>query len=250
MTLAHSLRLRWSASTVRTLGLIALAWLLAIALNLFGFGSHENILSSPWRILTGILSWLLMVTAMMLPSSLGLLGLMQRAAASQASRGGPSVNQLMLGFVGAYLAVWLGFALIAWIFDAGIHRLTTISSLARANTWMLAPLSLALAGVFQFSSLKGKCLKACRTPASFFSLHYRKGVHGAWRMGLEHGLHCLGCCWALMLVIFAVGSNNLVWMVALTGLTMIERLGPHGDLLRRPIGIGLLLAAAYLGFAT
>jgi predicted metal-binding membrane protein len=106
-----------------------------------------------------------------------------------------------------------------------------------------------LAGAFQFSSLKGKCLHACRNPASFFTLHYRKGVRGAANLGLKHGLHCLGCCWALMLVMFAVGSNDLVWMVALTGITMIERLGPHGDLLRKPIGVGLLFAAAYLGYS-
>jgi predicted metal-binding membrane protein len=81
-----------------------------------------------------------------------------------------------------------------------------------------------------------------------FTFHYRKDVQGAANLGLKHGLQCLGCCWALMLVMFAVGSNDLVWMVALTGITMIERLGPHGDLLRKPIGIGLLLAATFLGY--
>jgi predicted metal-binding membrane protein len=240
-------RLRWRTSMTLAIIVIILAWMLAIALNLSGSGAHTQAFSSPWSFLLGIVSWLLMVVAMMLPSSLGLLRLMQHAAKVQAERGS-SEAQIMGCFFGAYLGVWLGFAIFAWGFDAIIHTLVNLFASVRENVWLLAPFSLALAGAFQFSSLKGKCLHACRNPASFFTLYYRKGVHGAANLGLKHGLHCLGCCWALMLVMFAVGSNDLVWMVALTAITMIERLGPHGDLLRKPIGVGLLFAAVFLGY--
>jgi predicted metal-binding membrane protein len=248
MTFAFfSMRRRWRTSLTLAAMVIPLAWVLAIALNLSGYGSHSQAFSSLGRWSLGVVSWLVMVVAMMLPSSLGLLRLMQHAAKVQAQRGS-SETKIMTGFLGAYLGVWLGFAVFAWGFDAIIHALVNPFVVVRANVWLLAPFSLALAGAFQFSSLKGKCLHACRNPASFFTSHYRKGVRGAANLGLKHGLHCLGCCWALMSVMFAVGSNDLVWMVALTGLTMLERLGPPGDLLRKPIGVGLLLAAAYLGY--
>jgi predicted metal-binding membrane protein len=239
---------RLRPSTVRTGVLIVLAWALAITLSLSGYGAHSQAFSSPQRLFLGVISWLMMVVAMMLPSSFGSLRLMQQAAKTQALNGS-SAPRIMTGFLGAYLGVWLGFAVLAWGLDAIIHTLVNQFSAARASVWLLAPFSLALAGAFQFSSLKRNCLNACRNPASFFTFHYRKGVQGAAGLGLKHGLHCLGCCWALMLVMFAVGANDLVWMVALTGLTMIERLGPHGDLLRKPIGAGLVLAAAVLGYS-
>jgi len=98
-----------------------------------------------------------------------------------------------------------------------------------------------MAGLFQFSPLKERCLDMCRTPLGFFLHSYRKGVSPAWQLGLRHGAFCLGCCWALMLVMFGVGVGNLAGMAALTGAMVIEKTVPGGKLLSPLIGITLLL---------
>ena len=97
-----------------------------------------------------------------------------------------------------------------------------------------------LAGAFQFSDLKKKCLSECRNPGAFLLKHYRRGIGEAFRMGRGHGFFCLGCCWALMLVGFAVGVANLAWMAVLTLLMLFEKTGKGGERGVAPIGFGLI----------
>jgi predicted metal-binding membrane protein len=105
----------------------------------------------------------------------------------------------------------------------------------------------SVAGVFQFTPLKQRCLKQCRSLLSFFVRSYRKGVGAAWRLGLRHGMFCLGSCWALMLVMFGLGVGSLVWMVVLAGVMVVEKTFPGGQRLRPVIGI-VLLGLAVLWF--
>ena len=111
------------------------------------------------------------------------------------------------------------------------------------HSWVIGAATLALAGGFQFSPLKERCLKQCRTPFSFFVRYYRKGSGAAWRLGLRHGMFCLGCCWALMLVMFGLGVGSLVSMAVLTGVMVVEKTFPGGQRLSPVIGIALLLLA-------
>jgi predicted metal-binding membrane protein len=97
--------------------------------------------------------------------------------------------------------------------------------------------------VFQFTPLKGRYLKQCRSPLSFCVRYYRKGVGAAWRLGLRHGMFCLGSCWALMLVMFGLGVGSLVWMAMLAGVLVVEKTFPGGQRLRPVIGTVLLLLA-------
>jgi predicted metal-binding membrane protein len=97
-----------------------------------------------------------------------------------------------------------------------------------------------LAGAFQFSKLKDRCLDHCRHPALFLLRHYRRGVGAGFRLGAFHGLFCLGCCWALMLVMFAVGIANLAWMAPLALLMLYEKAGRHGRRVVRPVGVLLI----------
>jgi predicted metal-binding membrane protein len=99
---------------------------------------------------------------------------------------------------------------------------------------------LVLAGGFQFSELKKACLTACRSPASLLWQHYRQGVRAAWTLGVHHALRCLGCCWALMLVMFATGAGSLAWMLLLTGLMVAEKTTAWGARLVRPAGVALI----------
>jgi predicted metal-binding membrane protein len=106
------------------------------------------------------------------------------------------------------------------------------------------------AGAFQFTKLKDKCLEECRHPGIYLMRHYRRGVGEAFKLGRGHGLFCLGCCWALMLLMFAAGLANLTWMAALAALMAYERIGRRGRDMTAPAGIALIaLGVAVLAFA-
>jgi predicted metal-binding membrane protein len=109
------------------------------------------------------------------------------------------------------------------------------------HSWLISATTFAIAGGFQFSSLKEHCLNQNRSPLSFFTRYYRKDAGASLSLGLRHGLFCLGCCWALMLVMFGVGTGSIVWMAALTEVMEIEKTYPGGQRLSRAFGILLLL---------
>ena len=105
-----------------------------------------------------------------------------------------------------------------------------------------AALIFLVAGIYQFAPLKRACLTHCRTPLGYFLTRWINGPIGALRMGVHHGLFCVGCCWALMATAFAVGAMNLWWMTALGIVALLEQTTPHGELLRRALGAGFLVA--------
>jgi predicted metal-binding membrane protein len=185
--------------------------------------------------------WQVMVAAMMLPSSLPLVRMFAAASAGVPDRG-----RAMAAFVGAYAAVWSGFGLLAFAGDAGLHALVASSAWMTANDWVIAPSVLLMAGAFQFTPLKDACLRACRHPASFLRRHYRRGPRGAFALGARHGMFCVGCCWALMLVMFAAGAVSLVWMAALTALMVHEKTRPSGARTVPLTGTVLLAAGSTL----
>ena len=148
-------------------------------------------------------------------------------------------------FLAGYAVVWTAFALVAFLGDTQIHWLVHHWFWLDTHTWIIGATTFAVAGVFQFSPLKGRCLKLCRSPFSFFVRSYRKGVGGAWRLGLRHGVLCLGSCWALMLVMFGLGVGSLVSMALLTGVMVVEKTYPGGQRLSPVIG-GALLGLAVL----
>jgi predicted metal-binding membrane protein len=170
-----------------------------------------------------LVSWQVMVAAMMLPSSLPMVRMFSVASARVPGRG-----RVLAAFVGAYALVWSAFGLLAFLGDAGLHAAVASSPWLESNDWAIAPSVLLLAGAFQFTPLKDACLRACRHPASFMRRHYRRGAGGAFELGARHGLFCVGCCWALMLVMFAVGAASLVWMAVLTALMVHEKTRPSG----------------------
>ena len=188
-----------------------------------------------------LLGWQVMVAAMMLPSSLPLVRMF-----AAASSGAPDRGRALTAFVGAYAVVWSGFGLLAFLGDAGLHALVASSTWMAANDWAIAPSVLLLAGAFQFTPLKDACLRACRHPASFLRRHYRRGAGGAFSLGARHGLFCVGCCWALMLVMFAAGAVSLIWMAALTALMVHEKTRPAGARTVPLTGTVLLAAGSTL----
>ena len=182
-------------------------------------------------------AWLLMIVAMMLPTTLPLLGVFARITAGRAD-GGRLLALVALG----YVIAWSGFGLVAHAADASLHAAAAESGWLITHGWAVGALVLAGAGAFQFSSLKYRCLERCRTPFGFVNARWRglSPAREALRIGFDHGLFCVACCWALMLVMFVVGMGNLGWMLVLAALMAAEKNLAVGRRLAAPVGVGLL----------
>ncbi len=176
---------------------------------------------------------------MMLPSSLPLVRLFAAASAAQ-----PRPRAAMAGFLGGYALVWSAFGALAFLFDVGVHAAVDSSPWLAHNDWLIGGSVLALAGAFQFTTLKDACLDRCRHPGHFLLRFYERGTGGGFRLGARHGAFCLGCCWALMLVMFSVGVASLGWMAVLTALMVYEKTQPAGARSVPVTGVSLLAAAA------
>jgi predicted metal-binding membrane protein len=183
------------------------------------------------------LAWLLMITAMMLPTTLPLLGIFGRITASR-----PDAGALMARVVLGYAVAWAGFGLIAHGLDSALHLGAGEIGWLVPRGELVGALILVAAGAFQFSALKYRCLERCRTPFGFINERWRgrRPNREAFRVGFDHGIFCVGCCWALMLVMFVVGMGNLGWMLVLGAAMAAEKNLSWGWRLRTPLGLGLI----------
>lgn len=225
---------------------IAVAWCIAIAAQFSGSAAllhHDALIergpAPPLAVIFFLLAWLVMIAAMMLPSTLPLMGMFAMASARQPH---PGVN--VAAFVAGYVLVWCAYGVAAFSGDVVLHRIVDRVSWLGAHPWVIAGSILALAGAFQFTPLKDACLRACRLPSNFLLRYYRRGPRAALEMGYRHGLYCAGCCWALMLVGFAAGFASLWWMAALTALMTFEKVARSGRRAVPVIGAVLLLWSA------
>jgi predicted metal-binding membrane protein len=226
---------------------IAAAWAAAIAAQVAGVAAvanHDALLVGDgppfvFAALIALLAWQVMIAAMMLPSSLPLVRLYARATERAPRRG-----RSMAAFLGGYALVWSAFGLAAFMFDAGIHAAVNASPWLERHDWWIGGGVLALAGAFQFTPLKDACLDKCRHPGQFLMRFYERGPAGGFRMGARHGAFCVGCCWALMLVMFAAGVASLVWMALLTGVMIHEKTRPAGARAVPVTGVALLGASS------
>lgn len=188
-------------------------------------------------------AWVLMTAAMMLPSTWPLLSAFDRVLAARPDRG------RLLALLGlGYVAVWAGAGLIVHGLHAALLTgVAALPALARRGELIGAGV-LVLAGAFQFSALKQRCLEQCRTPMSFVISHWRgrAPARDALRLGAHHGLFCVGCCWALMLLMFLVGAGSLGWMLLLAALMAVEKNLAWGRHLSTPLGLALLAWGAAL----
>jgi predicted metal-binding membrane protein len=187
------------------------------------------------------LGWVLMVAAMMLPTTLPILGLFRRMTAHR-----PDGRRLAARVVAGYFIAWLGFGLAAHGLDWGVHALGGRSPWLADHGWIVGAATVLGAGLFQFSALKYRCLDKCHTPLGFVLARWHgvQPAREALRIGFDHGLFCVGCCWALMLLMFVVGTGSIGWMLALAAVMAAEKNLPGGRRLRAPLGIALLAAAA------
>lgn len=185
-----------------------------------------------------VIAWLLMIVAIMLPTTIPLLATF-RALVSGRRRPGWLVAAVIVG----YLATWMGFGLLAWVGDRGIHAVVDAVPWLAANPRLVLAATFVTAGVYQFTPLKYRCLDECRSPLGFILNRWagRDELREALSLGVAHGLFCIGCCWTLMLVMFGVGMGSVAWMLGLGAVTAIEKNTAWGRRLGRPLGVALLL---------
>jgi predicted metal-binding membrane protein len=227
--------------------LIALMWLSLWAWGRSPYGrflSHEELghvhgvgSRYDWIVLLFVAGWTLMITAMMLPTSLPLVALFHSFV-----RRRPEHLRLVGMVVAGYVAVWTLFGFVVHANDRLVHAAVDRSPWLAANAWVIGAGTVLLAGVYQFTPLKYKCLDKCRSPLAFIMERWH-GEHGrreAFRLGVQHGIFCLGCCWSLMLLMFAVGVGNLAWMFALAVVMAVEKNAVWGRRLSAPLGGALV----------
>jgi len=227
------------------LALIATAW---AALWLLGGTSHAHQLPSHAPISLALRaslfvgSWLLMTIAMMLPSVLPLVDLFRRLTRTRGD-----APTLIVLLIAGYLLAYSAYGVV--VFAAIELAAPTVGALASgAHPALIPGCLLLIAGAFQFSALKHRCLTECRTPLGFI-LRRWNGVQPYWRslrLGFDHGMFCVGCCWALMLLMFAVNVASLAWMLLLGAVMAAEKNFRFGNKLTSPLGALLLAAGAGL----
>lgn len=184
--------------------------------------------------------WVLMTVAMMLPTTLPLLAIFARMTSSRSDRG-----LLLALLIVGYLSIWTAFGLLAHGADMALHAMVGSIAVLSFNGWVVGVVVLTIAGLFQFSALKYRCLDKCRTPFSFVNEHWRGRAQRrqSFLLGVHHGLFCVGCCWAIMLLMFVVGTGSVGWMLAIGAVMAIEKNVACGRRLSAPLGIALLLAS-------
>lgn len=179
-----------------------------------------------------VLMWALMAAAMMAPTALPAFATYDDLGRSTHTRFG--------ALVAGYLAVWLGFSVLAGGLQMALFGAGLVSAFGDSlSVWLSAGL-LMVAGLYQFSPVKEACLSKCRAPLTFFMAHWGEGP---FRNGVRLGLVCLGCCWALMLLAFVGGVMNIAFMGLATLIMVIEKLPAYGRLLTRPLGAALIAGA-------
>lgn len=249
--LEGALRRNWAplAVIVIVVPLISWAWIVVMARDMYGpmTGSSAWMMASVWdarRVFLLWAMWAVMMAGMMLPSAwptLLLYGVVSRRRGTEAG-----AARDIYALAAGYLVVWSLFSVFATALQRLLANLMLLSPMMEMTSPALGAATLLVAGVFQLTPLKGACLKACQSPLGFLMRHWRRGTMGAFRMGLEHGLFCLGCCWALMLLLFVGGVMNLAVIAALTAFVAVEKLSPFGTITARISGTLLIGVAAWM----
>ena len=189
------------------------------------------------------LMWAAMTLAMMLPSAAPMILTYAEIADTAARKHEPVVSPFVLA--AGYTLVWLGFAAVATAAQYALTRAALLDASMASVSGLFSGAVFVAAGIYQFSALKHACLKQCQSPFPFFFANWATTARGVFRLGLRQGMFCLGCCWAMMAVMFAVGIMNVVWMAALGIVMTLEKMGSGK---RLTYALGVLSIAAGLAF--
>jgi predicted metal-binding membrane protein len=240
---------RWATGALLILlPLACWTWIGLMARDMYGsmLGPSAWMMTASWdgpHLVLLWAMWAVMMTAMMLPSAAPLVLLF---AGALRTRGVERTGRRIYALAGGYVLVWALFSVAATVLQRALSSALVLTPMMEPATPMVAAAILAAAGLYQWTPLKGACLHACRSPLSFLMQHWGSGdAASALRLGVRHGLYCVGCCWVLMLLLFAGGVMNLVVILALTAWVLVEKLAPFGAHTARASGLVLLALAAW-----
>lgn len=226
-------------------GVTVLAWiyLFAVAPDVSMPGMSRMGVVPSWDapyLVMMFLMWTIMMVGMMLPAVAPTVLVYAAVARKSRRQGRPTAPTAI--FVSGYVTVWTLFSLAATASQWGLSELALLSPHMMLNNSIATAVLLVVAGVYQWLPIKTRCLTQCQSPVQFISTHWAPGTTGAFRMGIEHGIFCLGCCWALMLLLFVGGVMNLFWIAVLALYILLERILPNGSALGRGMGVLLILS--------
>jgi predicted metal-binding membrane protein len=225
-------------------------WIVVMARDMYGpmNGASAWMMTAVWdaRHLALLWAmWAVMMVGMMLPSAAPML-LLFGSVARRSAPGPSAASRRIYTFAAGYLTVWALFSLGATALQRLLAKFLFVSSMMEVTSPVFGGMLLLMAGVYQLTPIKQACLRTCQSPLGFLMSRWRTGLAGAFRMGLEHGALCVGCCWALMLLLFVGGVMNLAVIAALTALVAFEKLTPLGVQGARMSGVLLIAAALWM----
>jgi predicted metal-binding membrane protein len=242
---------RWIiGSAVTLIAAVAWIWMIREARELSVTGICECLglpMGGGWSVATLLplfFMWAGMMVAMMLPSAMPMILTFAAVSRNRRAQERPYISATI--FVAGYVTVWTAFSAFAAVAQWLLHREALLSPAMVSRSAWLGGLLLLAAGIFQFTPLKHACLIQCRAPFDFIMTRWREGAGGAFRMGLDHGLFCTGCCWALMGLLFVAGVMNIFWIAALSLIVGLEKLLPRGIWLSSAMGVILTGWGAWL----
>jgi predicted metal-binding membrane protein len=189
-----------------------------------------------------LIMWAMMMVAMMVPTAVPMTLVYAAVARKAATRPNPLGATFV--FVGGYIAIWTVFSLVGTIAQFALDRAALLSPMMVSTSAALGAALLMAAGIYQFTPVRDACLQKCRTPAYFIAQYWRNGTLGGFRMGLWHGVYCVGCCWILMALMFVGGVMNLLWMAAIAVFVLLEKTIPFGEVSGKVAGVAMILAGA------
>jgi len=196
---------------------------------------------APWSVREFLLTfamWAVMMVAMMVPPAAPMILLFGTVHRRRREAGHAAVPTTV--FLLGYLAVWAAFSLLAVLAQWALHAAALISPMLVSTSPVLGAALLIGAGIYQWTPLKHACLAKCRSPLGFLLTEWRDGARGAFVMGVRHGAYCTGCCWALMALLFVGGVMNLLWVAAIAGFVLAEKVAPAGRAVGRIAGLVLV----------
>ena len=225
------------------------AWIVVLARDMYGpmTGASAWMMTLQWDVRHALLLWLMwavMMAGMMLPSATPMLLMFGLAARRRAS--GAAASREIYALVAGYLAVWALFSIAATAAQLILSARIAISPMMTLTSPGAGAALLVVAGIYQITPLKHACLQRCQSPFGFLMHHWHAGTDGAFRMGFDHGVYCLGCCWALMLLLFVGGVMNLAVIAALTAFVAFEKLSPFGVQTARVSGVLLVALGGWM----
>ncbi len=232
------------------IGVTALAWAYLFLLSAY-MPDMETAMTAarvrPWSVADFWLTfpmWAVMMVGMMVPSAAPMILLFVGVQRNSREKGGAFIPTGV--FLSGYLIAWTVFSLAAAAAQWALGRAVLLSPMMASESAYLGGALLLAAGIFQLTPLKNACLAHCRSPLHFISHSWRPGLTGALRMGVHHGAFCVGCCWALMGLLFAAGVMNLLWVAVIAGFVLLEKMAPFGVRAGRWSGIALMLLAGWM----